>query len=116
MDDTYEIKQIIPAPGWFAVWLDEDGFFLQPLACWALRRKRVDENYYEAADDEIVGMVNVDVIQSAEEDPNFYEYVFENEVTDKAKEKWQLQVARRWEARQSKALQREAEEKIREPA
>lgn len=74
-----QVKQIIPAEGWRAVYKEDDGsLFVQPLCCWAV----VDEN----GDTSVVGMDASDMVEACDEASNFLGYIGPGESDDKYKE------------------------------
>lgn len=68
---TRTIQNIIPAEGWGALFTDDEGQFVEPLAGWALVK--------DGARTQVVGLIANEAVELCDEQANFVAYVnFQN--------------------------------------
>lgn len=64
---TRTIQSIIPAEGWGAVFDDDEGQFMEPLAGWALVK--------EGTRTHVVGLIANEAVELCDEQANFVSYI-----------------------------------------
>lgn len=71
-----QVKQIISADGWRAVYREDDGdFYVEPLCCWAVVE--------EGGDSFVVGMDAAEMVAACDSASNFVGYLASGESTEK---------------------------------
>jgi hypothetical protein len=82
-----QFSQIIPAPGWYAVYLrqSEPWWGMSPLVGWALVREQLPSGEVRRR---VVGLCAAGMVQPAEHVRNFHRYVHESEVSEADQRVW----------------------------